>query len=739
MGTALTSLADVAATLPERISRLPEIARDLRWTWDRNARDMFRQLDYQLWRATAHNPVHMLSLVSHTRFADAATDPTFLACYDQTLAGLEEARSSTATWWSQHVDAHSQGCVAYFSAEFALHQSLPIYAGGLGVLAGDICKEASDLGMPMVGVGFMYPQGYFHQQISADGWQREDYERINWDTAPIEPATMPDGSRCIVDVPLGNRTVRVGVWRVRLGRTKLYLLDTGLEENDPWDRELSARLYGGDHETRVQQEVILGVGGVRALRALGSDPVVWHLNEGHAAFVALERIQELLAAGHTFDEALSQVRRTTVFTTHTPVPAGHDAFSFQLVETHLAGCWGPLGDHRRAFLALGHHDNGSGPLFNMTALALRTATHINAVSHVHSRVTRDMWAPIWPERAPASTAAVKGDLTAPADQDPVRTITNGVHVRTWVAGEMARLFDRYLGPDWRDRHDDPALWDGVADIPDHELWATRQALRTYLCTFIRERARERWSEERAGPGRVVAGGTLLNPAALTVGFARRFTAYKRPELVFQDFERLAAILNASRTPVQIVFAGKAHPADEAGKRLLQQVYQAALDPALGGRIAFVDDYDLHVAHFIVQGCDVWLNNPRKPMEASGTSGMKASINGVPHLSVGDGWWAEGYTGQNGWLVHGATLGDSLEIADHADAQALYRLLEEQVIPTFYERDEHGIPTRWLAIVREAIRTVAPRFSARRMVKQYVQELYRPALDQARADQSLRNS
>ena len=713
--------------LPARVARLGELALDLQWTWNRNARELFRRLDYQLWRQTAHNPVHMLRLLAQERLTAAATDPAFLALYDQAIADLETARAAEDMWWTRNVAELPGRCIAYLSAEFALHQSLPIYAGGLGVLAGDICKEASDLGLPLVAVGFMYPQGYFHQHVSAEGWQQEEYEQLDWDTAPIEPATLRDGTQCVVQVPLESRTIRVGVWRVRLGRTKLYLLDTGLEDNEPWDRELSARLYGGDQETRVQQEIILGVGGVRALRALGSIPAVWHLNEGHAAFVALERIQELLLQGYSFDDALLDVRRTTVFTTHTPVPAGHDAFPFKLVETHLAGCWGPLGSNRGAFLALGHYDTGSGAQFNMTALALRTAAHVNAVSQVHARVTSDMWAPIWPE--------VTTDGRAPA----VKTVTNGVHLNSWVAREIGRLFDRYLGDDWQSRQDEPELWDRIYDIPDDELWAARQALRNYLFAFIRERARKRWTEERVSTGRVVAGGTLLNPAALTIGFARRFTGYKRPELVFRDIKRLAGIVNAPRWPVQIVFAGKAHPADDIGKRHLQRVYQAALDPALGGRIAFVDDYDLHVAHFIVQGCDVWLNNPRKPFEASGTSGMKASLNGVPHLSVGDGWWAEGYTGKNGWLIHGATLGDDPDTADEADAQALYRLLEEQVIPAFYDRDEQDIPQRWLQVVREGIRTVAPRFSARRMVKQYVEEMYRPALDHVRTQGAARDA
>ncbi|HSL23818.1 MAG TPA: alpha-glucan family phosphorylase [Vicinamibacterales bacterium] len=700
------------AAVPERLARLPELAYDLWWSWNYQAREVFRQLDYPLWRQTAHNPVLMLRQIQPELLERAASRPSWLALYDAAIAGLESARAARETWWQSRFGDIPRRPIAYFSAEFALHQSLPIYAGGLGVLAGDHCKEASDLGMPLLGVGFMYPQGYFHQRVSAEGWQQENYERLNWADAPVETAITPEGTPCVIAVPLGNRTVLASVWRVRLGRVKLYLLDTDLEENAPWDRELSARLYGGDRETRIQQEIILGVGGVRVLRAMGSDPGVWHLNEGHAAFVILQRIRELIEKGESFDAALEEVRGTTVFTTHTPVAAGHDAFPFHLVETHLAGCWGTLGDYRERFLALGHYDSGTGPLFNMTALAMRSAGKINAVSRLHREVTRQMWAPLWPD--------------TPVDALPVEHITNGVHAATWVASEMAKLFERYLGEDWRDRHDDPAFWDRVSDIPDEELWTARQALRQFLFAFIRERARNRWGHQGVSAGQVVAAGTLLDPQALTIGFARRFTGYKRPDLIFREADRLAAILNAPRRPVQVVFAGKAHPADDDGKHNLQRVYRRALHPSFGGRIAFVDDYDLHVAHFLVQGCDVWLNNPRKPLEASGTSGMKAAVNGVPHLSIGDGWWAEGANGANGWIIDGGVVGDADQV-DAADAAALYRIIEEQIVPTFYDRDDRGISARWLTIVREAIRTVAPRFSARRMVKEYAERMYTPAI------------
>ena len=705
--------------LPPRLARLNELAYDLWWTWNPLARDVFKTLDHSLWRQTAHNPVLMLFLMPPDLVQRAVEDEGWLELFDRAVAAMDAFRNKTDTLWASRMGEGATRAIAYFSAEFALHQSLPIYAGGLGVLAGDHCKEASDLGLPLVGVGFMYPQGYFKQRVSPEGWQQEEYVRLDWTNAPVEPALTPAGHPCVVAVPLGSRSVLAQVWRIRMGRVTLLLLDTDLEENAPWDRELSARLYGGDRETRIQQEVILGIGGVRVLRAMGYDPAAWHLNEGHAAFVVLQRIREHIEQGLSFDAALQEVRKTTVFTTHTPVPAGHDAFPFQLVEQHLAGCWGDLGEHRDAFLALGLYDNGTGPLFNMTALALRTAGFTNAVSKLHRDVTADMWGPIWPD--------------TPPEQRPVIAITNGVHVPTWVSPVMAALFDRYLGADWRERTDDEAFWLKVADIPAAELWAARQQLRGDLFSFIRERARLRWAGEGATPQRVLSAGTLFDPAALTIGFARRFTAYKRPELIFRDAERLAKILNQARRPVQLVFAGKAHPADDMGKHHLHHIYQRAIDPIFGGRVAFVDDYDLHVAHYLVSGVDVWLNNPRKPLEASGTSGMKAAINGVPHMSIGDGWWAEGFDQTNGWLIEGVSGQDTIEAAersqdmvDGADAGAIYALLEDHIVPAFYHRDRKGLPDRWLEIVRNSIRTVTPRFSARRMLIDYVEKAYAPA-------------
>jgi len=697
---------------PARIARLDELAVDLWWSWN-EARAVFRYLDYSIWRWTAHNPVRMLWTIPHERLEAAAADPAFLSLYDRAVAALDAARAAHNTWWEKTGGGGDGKSIAYFSAEFALHQSLPIYAGGLGVLAGDHCKEASDLGVPLIGVGFMYPQGYFHQRLSPEGWQEESYERLNWADAPITQALLPDGQPAITAVPLGERSVLVAIWRVLVGRVTLYLLDTDLPENAPWDRELSARLYGGNQETRIQQEIILGIGGVRALKALGVDAGAFHLNEGHAGFVVLQRIRELIERGRSFEDALEEIRETTIFTTHTPVPAGHDAFPFHLVEKHLAGAWGTLGAHRDKFLALGAYDNGGGMQFNMTALAIRSAAKVNAVSKLHGYVTRDMFAPMWPNLA--------------SDQRPVSSITNGVHAPTWLASELVDLFTKHLGADWRERQDEPGFWDAVLSIPDEELWAVRQSLRRHLFNFVRERARSRWMEEHVSTPRIVAAGTLLDPSALTIGFARRFTGYKRPELVFTDAERLAKILNATGRPVQIVFAGKSHPADDIGKHHLQRVFRRALDPAFGGRVAFVDDYDLHVAHFLVQGCDLWLNTPRKPLEASGTSGMKAAINGTPNLSIADGWWAEAANGANGWVIDGGAPPDNYDAVDQADANALYRLLEEEIVPAFYDRGPDHVPHRWLSFVKESIRTVAPRFCARRMVKEYVQQMYRAAL------------
>ncbi|MDM7999473.1 MAG: alpha-glucan family phosphorylase [Dehalococcoidia bacterium] len=697
--------------LPERIARLAELTYNLWWSWHPDGRKLFRKLDYALWKAGGHNPVKILREIPPERLRAASTDPHFLALYDSVMASFDADMNADATWFTSKHKGRLAGPIAYFSAEFAIHSSLPLYAGGLGILAGDICKEASDLGLPMVGVGLMYPQGYFRQRISPDGWQEEIYSRLDFDKAPVLPVFSSDGDRILASIQLGNRLLLLTVWQVRVGATTLYLIDTNVEDNSPHDRDLSARLYIADREVRIQQEIVLGVGGVRILRALGIEPSIWHANEGHTAFMMLERIKEKVARGMAFEDALAEVRSTTVFTTHTPVPAGHDVFSIDLVDKYLSDYYGQLGVDRDAVLRLGraHHDDGG---FNMTALALATSGRCNAVSQLHGQVARRMWQGYWP--------------WAKNEEDvPIMHVTNGVHVPTWVSPEMDRLFQQYLAPDWVERHDDAKLWDRVADIPDEALWRVRHKLKMKLVSFILELAQRSWSSRTVEAQQVVAMGALLHPEVLTIGFVRRFAGYKRPALVFHDMDRLKRIVSDPWRPVQIVFAGKSHPADSPSKWSLHGVCACAADRDFQGKIAFVSDHDMHSAHYLVAGVDVWLNNPRRMQEACGTSGMKASLNGVPHLSVKDGWWHEAYNGSNGWSIGDGIQPSGPEDEDCVDAESLYSILEQEIVPLYYERDRNGVPHGWVRVVKEAIRSVVPVYCARRMLKDYTDKLYLP--------------
>jgi glycogen phosphorylase len=685
------------------------------WSWHPQARDLFRALDYPLWRSGGHNPVKQLCEISADKLAAAATDPAFLSLYDSVMSAFDAQMSDNNSWFATGYRDALDGPVAYFSMEFAIHNSLPIYAGGLGVLAGDLCKEACDLGLPLVGVGFMYPQGYFHQHISAEGWQEEIYEQLNFDEAPIKPINPVSRSTwCgpLIQIELGDRPLNLGAWQVRLGRNSLYLLCCDIEGNAPQDRQLCARLYTADQEQRIQQEIVLGIGGMRGLRALGIKPSVWHANEGHSAFMMLERVREEIEQGASFEEGLGKVQATTVFTTHTPVAAGHDVFPVALVEKYLHGYWESLGISRQTFLELGQQHGPGDQTFNMTVLALKTADHRNAVSQLHGRVTRKMWHGLWP--------AVKEDET------PISHITNGVHMPTWVAPEMSRLYGRYLGQDLATRYDDAALRDLLQSIPDEELWAVRQILKRKLIGAMIERARRCSSGRECTARQVLAMGALLDPNALTIGFVRRFVAYKRPGLIFHDVERLKRIVTDRWQPVQIVFAGKSHPADLPSKQLLQHVYNLATDRGFEGRIAFVEDYDMHIAHYLVQGVDVWLNTPRRSYEASGTSGMKAAVNGILHLSVRDGWWYEGYNGSNGWAIGEKIESYDAAEEDTADAAALYHLLEDEIVPLYYRRDRAGLPHGWVHMIKEAIGSIVPFFCVRRMLKEYVEQMYLPA-------------
>ena len=709
----------ITGKLPERISRLDELANNLWWSWHEEARKLFRALDYPLWRISVHNPVKQLREVSQDTLEAAANDPAFLALYDSAMSTFDADMSSSNTWFTSEYSKLLQGPIALFSMEFAIHSSLPIYAGGLGALVGDICKEASDMGPPLVAVGLMYPQGYFHQKLSLDGRQEEVYQQLDFEEVSISRVHSPTGGATITKVQVGDTALGIGVWQVRLGRVNLYLLCCDVEENTPEDRQLCARLYTADREQRIQQEIVLGIGGVRVLRALDINPVVWHANEGHTAFMILERIRELVATGLSFAEATSRVQATTVFTTHTPVLAGHDMFSAELLEKYFSGYRKSLGIDRETFLRLGLKDGDATQTFNMTAFALRMANQRCGVSQLHGKVTRRMWHCLWPQ--------------VPEDEVPIAHVTNGIHVPSWVAPELASLFEKYLGKNWIKEYEDSGLWESISDIPDEELWAVHQLLKYKLIGAMREGARNRWVENDVTPKQVFALGVLLNPEALTIGFARRFTEYKRPTLIFRDVDRLKRIINNRWHPVQIIFAGKSHPADLSSKNLLHEVYTVAADREFQGRIAFVEDYDMHMARYLVHGVDVWLNSPRRLQEACGTSGMKASLNGVLNLSVRDGWWHEGYNGTNGWAIDGSLDALRPEEEDAADAEALYRLLEEEVVPLYYARDRGGVPHGWIRIVKEAIRSIAPVYNTRRMLKEYTEQMYKPATQSLRSD------
>lgn len=701
--------------LPPRIDGLGELAENLWWSWHPEARMLFKMLNRRRWKESIHNPDKMLKEIPEEMLLAASLDDEFLAHYDSVLSQFRQYMDVTACSLLRNNCPSTTPVIAYFSAEYGLHHSLPFYAGGLGFLAGDYLKECSDLNIPLVAVGFMYPEGYVSQRVSADGWQENIQFTLDREAASISRVIDDAGLPLVVQVPIIEPPIYVAVWVVSVGRVPLYLLDTDIDENDPWNRGICARLYGGDLEQRLRQGIVLGLGGAEVLEVLGIEHAVVHLNEGHAAFSLLERVRQQLLLGLSLDEALQKVRETTVFTTHTPVPAGHDIFPFPLIEKYFSRFLDSLGLERETFLQLGTHhtDNPSG--FNMTAFALRIAKYKNGVSQRHGEVANRMW-----QTLRRDTLTEDGHIEA---------ITNGVHVPTWLEPKMVLLFNKYLPQDWLEKHDDPALWEHIDALPDEELWKTYVWMKMKLLNVIRERARQRWSIDQVNPSMVIAGGSMLDPSVLTLGFARRFATYKRADLIFLDSERLKRMLKNRWKPLQIIFAGKAHPDDYPGKLILQKIVNIAKDPAFAGRVAFVEDYGEQFAQYLVHGVDVWLNNPIPPMEASGTSGMKASLNGVPNLSILDGWWLEGFNGENGWAFGGEQPMDGDR--SPADAEALYRLLEEQIIPLYYDTGEDGTPHGWVKVMKNAIKQTGSHFSARRMVKEYVQKFYAKALESAR--------
>ncbi|GLV57064.1 alpha-1,4 glucan phosphorylase [Dictyobacter sp. S3.2.2.5] len=702
--------------MPARINRLYELAYNVWWSWHPEARALYSSLDPALWEQVSHNPVHFLSQLQPQTLEQAAQDSDYLKRYDSVIRDFDHYihPQPNETWFSTTYPELTNNTIAYFSAEFGLHESLPIYSGGLGILSGDHCKEASDLGLPFVGVGFLYPQGYFTQQVNRSGIQEASYDKLHFSEVPAVPAIGPDGNEVVISVELPGRRIYAKVWKLMVGRVPLYLMDTDIQPNAPADRELSARLYGGDNEMRISQEIVLGIGGVRALRALGINPSAWHLNEGHAAFLSLERCRELVATGLRFNEAREVIKTNSLFTTHTPVPAGNDAFSFDLVDKYFNTYWGQLGLSREQFLDIAREDKSWGPSFSMTILALKLTGHHNGVSALHGDVSRKMWQFLWP-------GLDKSEV-------PIGAITNGIHTFSWIAPELNELYGRFLDPDWGKYVDDQAFWDShIQNIPDQELWKAHHQRKLALAEYTTRRLKQQHLRLGEGDRQLAEFEGMLNPNALILGFARRFATYKRATLIFRDLDRLRRILNDPQHPVQIVFAGKAHPADEPGKALIQYIYKMSRSEEFKGKIIFLEDYDIDMARYLVSGTDVWLNNPIRPYEASGTSGQKAALNGQPNCSILDGWWAEGYNGKNGWAIGEERDYHDQEAQAEDDSNSLYHILENEIIPTFFEQDSNGIPHQWTDYMKEAIRTCAPQFSMRRMVKDYTNTYYVPEI------------
>ena len=623
---------------------------------------LFKMLDRIAWKESGHNPDKMLKELPKEILEAAAVDPQYLRHYNATLSRFKKEVAQKGGDLLQAMDGTKDTNVVYFSAEYGLHHSLPFYAGGLGFLAGDFVKECSDLNVPMIAVGFMYPSGYVRQRIREDGWQENMDEFLDQDAASISRIMDREGKQVIVEVPLIDPPIYVAVWKIDIGRVSLYLMDTNTEMNDPWNRDISSRLYSGDIEQRLRQEIVLGIGGSAVLETLEIGHSILHLNEGHAAFALLERIRERVQSGLSYLEAAEQVKKTSVFTTHTPVQAGHDVFPFPLIEKYFHDYWPSLGLDHDGFLQLGLHPKEPHAGFNMTAFALLLSGSRNGVSRKHGEVTRRMWQSLWPDMAD--------------EEVPIEHVTNGIHVPTWIEPKMELLFNQYLGPNWLSDHDDPAVWEFVESIPNEALWKTHYWLKIKLIDIIREQSRQRWVKEKGGAYNVLTGGAFLDPGVLTIGFARRFATYKRADLIFHNLPRLKELLNHRWRPIQLIFAGKAHPADDPGKRIIQKIVNITRDPECGGRIAFIEDYGEQLAQYMVHGVDVWLNNPIPPMEASGTSGMKAAVNGVPNLSILDGWWIEGFNGKNGWAFSEEGLPDN---RDERDAEAIYDLLEKKII------------------------------------------------------------
>jgi starch phosphorylase len=701
---------NVLAKLPDRLQPLGPLAYNLWFSWHHDIADLFRQLDSELWEASEHNPVYMLGSVSQKRLEQLAEDRDFLARVDRAHQELERYLSVKPSWGDDAQDL-SGFCVAYFSAEFGLAQCLPIYSGGLGILAGDYLKSSSDLNFPAVGVGLFYNEGYFQQYFNADGWQQEAYPAHDVSSLPLTLMKDENGQPITVDVDIRGQLVKIQIWRVVVGRVPLFLLDTNVQENLPEHRYITSRLYGGDWDMRVRQEVVLGIGGVRALRALGIKPSLYHMNEGHSAFSALERIRILKDEhGLSFDAAREFVIATNAFTTHTPVPAGNDMFSPDLMRTYFEGLVHSFGIAFKVFLGFGRQEPmNEGEPFSMTVLALRLSAHANGVSRLHAGISSKMWQGIWPKN--------------PVEDIPIYAITNGVHIPSWISKDMAELFDRYLGPNWIENPDSHSVWKRVARIPDADLWQTHERQRQRLVAFTRQRLHARLKAYGASARELRVALQVLDPEVLTIGFARRFAAYKRATLILKDENRLMKLLSDAERPVQIIMAGKAHPQDNSGKELIRRMIHFANREDVRHRFVFLQNYDIKGAQMILQGCDIWLNTPRRPLEACGTSGMKAMANGVLNLSVLDGWWDEAYDQSYGWAVGRGETYEDLELQDEVESRDIYNLLEREIVPQFYDRGPDNLPLDWLEKMKAAMCHLCPIYNSHRMVQDYTKRFY----------------
>lgn len=699
--------------LPDTLSPLTTLAYNIKWCWDHEIIALFRRMDMALWEETRQNPIKLLGMISQERLQILAADESFVAHMRRAMEIMKQYHDST-TWYDKQYPSNGLGCIAYFSMEFGLTESIPNYSGGLGVLAGDHLKSSSDLGIPLVGMGLLYQQGYFRQYLTVDGWQQELYPENDFYNMPMQREREENGSVRIVGVQIDGREVYAQIWRVDVGRVPLYLLDTNIAENSVQDRAITRQLYGGDAEMRIQQELILGVGGIRALHAVGYVPDVCHMNEGHSAFMALERIRNVMATHDcSFAEALTATRAGNIFTTHTPVPAGIDVFSQTLVEKYMTPYAAELGISVKEIIALGSSaEDEKKNTLNMALLALHTSDAANGVSKLHGKVARAMWQYDWPD--------------VPKEEIPISSVTNGIHIPTWISHEMTDLYERYLAVEWQKDPSREDIWEKIDDIPDGELWRTHERRRERLVAFARQKIVTQYHQRGMPDSDVAMVREALLPSALTIGFARRFATYKRATLLLQDRARLIRILSNTEYPVQIILAGKAHPHDTEGKKLIREIIHFAQEAGLRQRIVFLEDYDMTVARALVQGVDVWLNTPRRPLEASGTSGMKVVANGGLNLSVLDGWWDEGYERGRGWAIgHGEEYSDSAE-QDKIEAEELYNILENEIVPLFYRRGTDMVPREWVAIMKESMKTLCPCFNTGRMVQDYCESFYMPA-------------